>query len=266
MRPGFNRPSATVLAIILAGAAAAVMVNHAQSQDSQATLIAKEATEFTQAANARQVECLPFADKQDFEDARRGFVAALPGGLIKADDGRIVWSLNDYAFLDRDSPPTTVNASLWRQARLNRNNGLFRVTDRIYQVRGFDLSNMTIIEGDTGLIVIDPLISAETARAAIDLYYEHRPRKPVVAVIHSHSHVDHFGGVRGVIAGEDVKAGKVRIFAPEGFLAHAVSENVFAGNAMSRAQSICTGRSCPRANEDRWMPGSARRPRGEPSP
>ena len=130
--------------------------------------------------------------------------------------------------------PATVNPSLWRQAQLNMNNGLYQVAERIYQVRGFDLSNMDIIEGNTGIIIIDPLISKETAKAALDLYYQHRPQKPVVAVIYTHSHVDHYGGVRGVTTLEDVKAGKVKILAPQGFMEAAISENVYAGNAMSR--------------------------------
>ncbi|MGH6623489.1 MAG: alkyl/aryl-sulfatase, partial [Burkholderiaceae bacterium] len=119
-------------------------------------------------------------------------------------------------------------------AQLNQIHGLFKVTDRVYQVRSFDISNMTIVEGDTGLIVIDPLLAVETARAALDLFYQHRPRKPVVAVIYTHSHADHFGGVRGVISEADVKSGKVKVLAPAGFIEHAVSENVIAGNAMSR--------------------------------
>ena len=171
---------------------------------------------------------------QDFEDARRGFVATLPDVTIRSADGRVVWSLKDYEFEKTDEAPSTVNPSLWRVARLNLNNGLFKVTDRVYQIRGFDLSNMDIIEGDTGLIIIDPLISAEVARAGLELYYQHRPRKPVAAVIYTHSHIDHYGGVKGVVSEDDVKSGKVKVLAPEGFLEEAVSENVFAGNAMSR--------------------------------
>ena len=134
----------------------------------------------------------------DFEDAPRGFIAPLPEVVVRTASGTVIWSLEDYAFLADEQAPDTVNPSLWRQARLNMNNGLFQVTDRIYQVRGFDISNMTIIEGDRGLIVIDPLISTEIARAGLELYFQHRGRRPVTAVIYSHSHVDHFGGVRGV--------------------------------------------------------------------
>src|SRR5262249_26566489 len=130
-------------------------------------------------------------------------------------------------------------------ARLNQFHGLFKVTERVYQVRAFDLSNMTIIEGDTGLIIIDTLISAQTAKAALDLYRQHRPAKPVVAVIYTHSHADHFGGVGGVIDEADVKAGKVAVFAPVGFMEHAVSENVIAGNAMSRRALYMYGATLP---------------------
>ena len=187
----------------------------------------------TRQSNASVAQQLPFQDSEDFEDARRGLVATLPDATIRSADGRVVWSLKDYEFL-KDEPPATVNPSLWRVARLNLNHGLFKVADRIYQIRGFDISNMDIIEGDAGLIVIDPLVSAEVARAGLELYYQHRPRKPVVAVIYTHSHVDHYGGVKGVVSEDEVRSGKVTVLAPEGFLEEAVSENVFAGNAMGR--------------------------------
>ena len=189
----------------------------------------------TLAANQRVQQSLPFADQTDFEEARRGFIATLPDGEIRGADGKIVYSMKGHAFIDAQAqPPDSINPSLWRQAKLNQIHGLFKVTDRVYQVRSLDISNMTIIEGDTGLILIDPLLATETARAALELYYQHRPRKPVRAVVYSHSHADHFGGVRGVIDEADVKAGRVAVLAPQGFMQHAVSENVIAGNAMSR--------------------------------
>ncbi len=168
-----------------------------------------------------------FDDRTDFEDADRGFVGKLDPGIVEADDRRVVWDNDVYGFLDADVPETA-NASLWRQGQLVARQGLYEVTDGIYQVRGLDLSNMSIIEGDTGVIVIDPLISAETAAAALALYRKHRGDRPVVAVIYSHSHGDHFGGVHGVTDGS------VPILAPAGFLEHAVSENVYAGVAMNR--------------------------------
>ena len=139
---------------------------------------------------------LPFDDRTDFENAERGRIDALDPCVVKAADGRVVWDLTAYSYLDGECPDT-VNPSLWRQAQLCAKHGLFEVTDGIYQVRGFDLSNMTIVEGDTGVIVIDPLISAETAAAGLALYREHRGDRPVTGVIYTHSHVDHFGGVDG---------------------------------------------------------------------
>ncbi|MEZ5852045.1 MAG: alkyl sulfatase dimerization domain-containing protein [Hyphomicrobiaceae bacterium] len=198
------------------------------------TAAPKDATPATCRHNASVKDALPFGDTQDFADARRGFIATLPDVEIRNDQGRVIWSLQDYAFLAHEEAPDTVNPSLWRQARLNMNNGLFQVSDRIYQVRGFDLSNMTIIEGQRGLIVIDPLISTETARASLELYWAHRGKRPVTAVIYSHSHVDHYGGVRGVVDERDVAAGNVVIIAPDRFLEEVTSENVIAGLPMSR--------------------------------
>ena len=194
----------------------------------------KDATPATCAHHSSYASALPFGDTQDFSDARRGFIASLPEVEIKNADGRIVWSLRDYAFLNAEEAPPTVNPSLWRQARLNMANGLFQVTDRVYQVRGFDISNMTIIEGTRGIIVIDPLISVETARAALDLYTAHRGKRPVKALIYSHSHVDHYGGARGVVDEKDVQAGNVVVIAPDRFIEEVTNENVLAGAAMIR--------------------------------
>jgi alkyl sulfatase BDS1-like metallo-beta-lactamase superfamily hydrolase len=195
-----------------------------------------EASKQTKELNAGVLKKLPFADKQDFDDAQRGFIAPLPnGGVIRGKDGKTVWDLNRFAFIKQDATaPDTVNPSLWRQSQLLMHAGLFKVTERLYQVRSADISNITFIEGDTGIIVVDPLISLETARASLKLYYQHRPKKPVVAVLYTHSHIDHYGGVKGVVSQEEVKAGKVKIIAPEGFLKAALDENVMAGNAMSR--------------------------------
>jgi linear primary-alkylsulfatase len=206
----------------------------------------KDATEATRAANRAALADLPSADQQSFEDARRGFIEALGDQLITRADGRLVWTLQGYEFLASEKAPDTVHPALWRHARVNMANGLYRVTDRVYQLRGFDVSSMTIIEGDSGLIVIDPLISTEVAKAAVDLYRKHRPPRPVVAVIYSHSHVDHFGGVRGVVSAEEVAAAKVTIWAPAGFMAAAVGENVIAGNAMLRRALFQFGALLPR--------------------
>ncbi|MEV8611138.1 alkyl sulfatase dimerization domain-containing protein [Amycolatopsis sp. NPDC051373] len=180
---------------------------------------------------------MDFGDRQDFEDAARGFVATLDPVTITGADGRAVFDLRPYAYLDGDCPDT-VNPSLWRQAQLCRTNGLYEVTTGIYQVRGFDISNMTLVEGGRGVIVIDPLISEECAAAAIALYRAHRGDRPVTAVIYTHSHVDHFGGVLGVLPGG---AGDVPILAPAGFLENAVAENVYAGTAMSRRATYMYG-------------------------
>ena len=207
----------------------------------------KDATRTTRDANDRLLEELPFEDRRDFEEAERGFVAPLPdGGVIKADDGHNAWDPTRFSFISDDAPaPDTVNPSLWRQSQLVLKGGLFKVTDRLYQVRNADLSNMTIAEGDTGLIIFDTCLTVEPARAALELYYAHRPRKPVVAVVHSHSHADHYGGVKGVVSEEDVAAGKVRIIAPVGFLEAAVAENVLAGTAMSRRAAYMFGNLLP---------------------
>jgi alkyl sulfatase BDS1-like metallo-beta-lactamase superfamily hydrolase len=191
---------------------------------------------------------LPFEDTQDLEDAQRGFIAALEPGVVHDESGRVVWDNDSYGFLEEDCPPTA-SPSLWRQSRLNSIQGLFEVTAGIYQVRGLDLSNLTVIEGDTGVIVIDPLISTETAAAALALYRERRGDRPVKAVIYTHSHVDHFGGVKGIVSQEEVDAGKVVILAPQGFLAHAVAENVYAGTAMTRRAVYMYGRRLERGPE-----------------
>lgn len=198
--------------------------------------------------NAEIGERFPFADTQNFEDARRGFVGTAEESAVRGDDGE-VWDLTAYGFLDRDCPPTA-NPSLWRQSRLAAQDGLFEVTEGVYQVRGFDLSNMTIVEGDRGVLVIDPLISTETAAAALALYRRHRGDRPVSGVLYTHSHVDHFGGVRGVLSDEDVAAG-VPVIAPEGFLQHAVSENVYAGTAMGRRAAYMYGAALPTGERGR---------------
>ena len=207
---------------------------------------AKDASSFTKEKNEHVLKELPFSDTKDFEDAKKGFIATFPDLIIKNNEGSVIWDMKSYEYQAGINAPVTVNPSLWRMAQINSLNGLFQVTDRVYQVRGFDISNMTIIEGDTGLIIIDPLLSEETGKAALNLYYENRPKKPVVAVIYSHSHTDHYGGVKGVVDEKDVKSGKVKILAPEGFMEEAVKENVYAGNAMSRRTFYQYGSMLPK--------------------
>ena len=204
-----------------------------------------DATASVQAANEDALQQLPFGDEQDLADVERGFVAALEPGVVTGTDGQVVWDSDAYSFLEQDCPPT-VHPSLWRQSRLCVRQGLFEVTDGIYQIRGLDLSNMTLVEGDTGVVVIDPLISAETAAAGLSLYRAQRGDRPVTGVIFSHCHIDHFGGVKGITTEDDVAAGRCPILAPAGFVEHAVAENVYAGTAMARRSAYMYGAALPR--------------------
>jgi alkyl sulfatase BDS1-like metallo-beta-lactamase superfamily hydrolase len=202
---------------------------------------------YTSAANQKLAKSLPKDDGSDLEAAKRGFIASRDDSLAAITNlqGEVVWNLDEYSFIEGEAPDST-NPSLWRQASLNNIHGLFKVTDRVYQVRGFDLANMTIILGDSGWIIVDPLTAEETAAAALALAREHLGNAPVVAVIFTHSHIDHFAGVWGVISKEDYTAGKVRVIAPEGFMEEATSENVIAGIAMARRASFMYGRRLPR--------------------
>ncbi|WP_375792620.1 alkyl/aryl-sulfatase [Vibrio alginolyticus] len=208
----------------------------------------KDATKATISVNNQVKADLPFNDKKDFENAQKGFIAKQDVVTIKNDNGDVVWDLEAYKkYISIDKPsPNTVNPSLWRNAQLNMINGLFEVTDGIYQVRGYDLSNITFIKGDKGWIVFDPLISQETAKAALDFINKELGERPVTGVFYSHSHIDHFGGVRGIVDEEDVISGKVPIVASQGFTEHAVSENVIAGNAMGRRAVYMYGALLPR--------------------
>ncbi|ORW77683.1 alkyl sulfatase [Mycobacterium sherrisii] len=200
--------------------------------------------------SAHRNNSLPWHDTTDFDNADRGFIGALSPCVITAADGRVVWDNDAYTFLDGPAP-TSVHPSLWRQSILNAKQGLYEVVPGIYQVRGFDISNITFVEGDTGIIVIDPLVCTEVAAAALGLYRAHRGgERPVVAVIYTHSHVDHFGGVLGVTSQADVDAGTVAVLAPEGFTAHAVQENVYAGPAMLRRATYMYGSLLARGPQD----------------
>jgi alkyl sulfatase BDS1-like metallo-beta-lactamase superfamily hydrolase len=220
-----------VLAALIASAI--VSGAFAQAADAPATL-PKPATPATERANQAVGRNMAFNDKRDFEDATRGLIATLPDALVKTPEGKLVWDANRYDFVKGDAP-ATVNPSLWRQEKLNNARGLFKVTDGIYQIRGYDIANITLVEGKTGWIVIDTMLTAEIARATMAFAMEKLgSKKPVSAVIYTHSHADHYGGVRGVINEADVQAGKVKVIAPQGFMDNAVAENVLAGNAMSR--------------------------------
>jgi len=194
----------------------------------------KDATASVVARQAAVRKALPFSDIADFDDASRGFLGTIENAKVLSTSGRTVWSLEAYGFLSEAEAPATVNPSLWRQSRLNMNHGLFEVVPGVYQVRGLDIANMTLVEGDSGVIVVDTLTSIEGARAAMELYFKHRGKKPVTAVIFTHTHTDHWGGARGVLDDATLASGKVPIIAPNLFMEHAVSENIIAGPAMLR--------------------------------
>src|SRR5882724_2762908 len=228
----WRRMTACLIAIM-------TVVRPAQSQQT------KSAEPNVAAANQAVQSRLPFSDRQDFVDAMRGFIATTPD---PANPDR-------WAFLEHEAPPT-VNPSLWRQAQLNATNGLFKVADGVYQVRGFSQANMTIVEGTTGLIVIDTLTTPGAAREALDLYFAHRPRKPVLAVIYSHSHGDHYGGASGVVSQADVAAGKTKVIAPAGFMEAVIGEAVIGGNAKARRAQYQFGMPLPvgeRGNVDEGL-------------
>jgi alkyl sulfatase BDS1-like metallo-beta-lactamase superfamily hydrolase len=190
---------------------------------------------------------LPFEDKRDFEEQKKGFIAAPPYKQIMAEAGHVAWDMGKYDWLLEGKDFNSVHPSLQRQAILNMNYGLYEVIPGIYQVRGFDLANISFIKSGTGWIVFDPLTAKETAAAALKFINEQLGERPVVAVVYSHSHADHFGGVRGVVDEADVRSGKVKIIAPVGFMDHAVAENVYAGNAMSRRLFYQYGVLLPRS-------------------
>lgn len=200
----------------------------------------KGPTEITKNFNENLKKSLPFDNNIDFKEVEKGLIDTNEDLIIKGKLLDEIWNLKDYNFLNDDWKPT-VNPSLWRQAQLNLYNGLFEVFESVFQVRGYDISNITIIEGGTGIIIIDPLVSEESAKSAMELYYKNRGEKTVKAVIYTHSHIDHYGGVKGVVSQEEVDSGKVEIIAPEGFMEEAVSENIFAGNAMFRRANYMYG-------------------------
>jgi alkyl sulfatase BDS1-like metallo-beta-lactamase superfamily hydrolase len=204
----------------------------------------KPASATVQTQQRRVLDSMPFSDTQDFVDARRGLIAPLEGPVTD-ESGTVVWDNGTYDFLQGDAPDT-VNPSLWRQSQLVATAGLFEVVEGIYQVRGMDLSNTTFVEGDHGVVVIDTLLTQETGAAALALYRKHRGDRAVTGIVYTHSHIDHFGGTRGFVSQDRVDSGEVRIIAPEGFMEHAISENVYAGTAMGRRAGYMYGAALSR--------------------
>ena len=239
---------------------------------------ARDAGPLVASQHAEALRSHPFDDEQDFEDAHRGFIAALRPDRSAPTTGASSGTTTRSTFLQGEAPRHRATRACGASPGWSRPQGLFEVVEGIYQVRGLDLSNITFVEGDTGVIVIDPLISTETAAAALALYREHRGDRPVTGVIYTHSHVDHFGGVKGVVNQDDVDAGRVPVIAPEGFLEHAVAENVYAGTAMiaacrlhvrrrAAARSARAGRRRPRPDDvDRHRDPDRRRPTTSPPP
>ena len=250
MRQLLSRVSLPILTLLstagsalAAGGGAVLTADPSQHFDPKGKLPSATTIELQQ----RQRRTLPFADQRDLQEAKRGFIAAPPYRQIMAEAGHVAWDMGSYDWLLQGKEFNSIHPSLQRQAVLNMAYGLYEVVPgRIYQVRGFDLANISFIKGDTGWIVFDPLTAKETARAALDFINAQLGARPVVAVVYSHSHGDHFGGVRGVVDEADVMSGKVKVIAPSGFLEHAVSENVYAGNAMTRRMFYQYGVLLPR--------------------
>jgi alkyl sulfatase BDS1-like metallo-beta-lactamase superfamily hydrolase len=198
------------------------------------------ATVFTADINRRVLQKLPFADDQDFIEAQRGLIASDAALTVRGKDGKLIWDQPSYSFISGEAPDS-VNPSLWRQAKLNNIHGLFKVTDGVYQLRGFDLANMTIIQGENGWIVVDPLTTAETAARAIEFARQHLGDSTISAILFTHSHVDHFGGALGALSAAQTKAADIRVIAPAGFMDESISENVLAGPTMNRRAEYMYG-------------------------
>lgn len=217
------------------------------------------ATKFTAALNNQVLQKLPFADKQDFNDATRGLIASPDQLKVAGPTARVAWQMSDYDFIKGDAP-ASVNPSLWRQEQLNNIHGLFKVTEGVYQVRGFDLANLTLIEGSRGWILVDPLTNAETGAAAIKFAFKHLPKKPVSAVLFTHSHIDHFGGVLGALQAANTDVGDIRVIAPVGFLEESTSENILTGLTMGRRSDYMYGASLPRTERGHVGSGLGKAP------
>ena len=237
--------SALIGAALIAGCATAQAPSSPAGAGAGTPAKAKPATAATERANAAVQQAVTAFDKRDFDDATRGKLAELSDPIVKGADGSVAWDARRFDFL-KAGAPASANPSLWRNQQLQHAQGLFKVADGIYQIRGYDIANMTLVEGQTGWIVIDTMLTAPVSKAGLKLAMDTlKSTKPVVAVIYTHSHADHFGGVRGVVDETDVRSGKVKIVAPDEFMEHAIAENVLAGNAMTRRAHYMYGVSLP---------------------
>lgn len=230
-----KRTFCTAICVLLAAFICLQLASCGESGGEPLTPAQKEAAQFTKESNQAVYTALNFGDKDEFTCAQKGLIAAPEELELKDESGKVIWSQKAYSFVENGAEaPATVNPSLWRDTQLNHFYGLFEVSDRIYQVRGYDMSNITFIKGETGWIVFDPLMSMECSKAAMQLVEENLGKRPVTGIVISHPHVDHYGGIKGIVTEEDVKEKKIPIIVPEGFEEHAISENVYAGNAMGR--------------------------------
>jgi alkyl sulfatase BDS1-like metallo-beta-lactamase superfamily hydrolase len=223
-----------VVDYVYAAGAKSGSLPYAESSDQHFHPKGKPPSKHTLEVIKKARETMPFSDKRDFEEAEKGFIAPLKSMIIKADAGHVAWDIKRYEFFKEGRDFDSIHPSLQRQSTLNQITGLFEVVPGLYQVRGLDLANITFLRGEQGWIVFDPLTSRETARAGLELINEKVEKLPVTAVIVSHSHGDHFGGIRGVVDPDRLAAGKVEIIVPREFMQHTVSENIYAGNAMNR--------------------------------
>jgi linear primary-alkylsulfatase len=240
----FGKKCLPVLAFTLLGACERGVAPLPPAADADA-FGSTPATAITAGLNRQVLETLPFADREDFAEAARGLIARPDALKIAGPNGSVAWEPASYDFIEGDAP-VSVNPSLWRQAQLNNIHGLFKVTDGVYQIRGFDLANISLIDGEHGWIVVDPLTNNQTAAAAINFAFEHLPKKPISAVLFTHSHIDHFGGVLGALAAAQTDITDVRVIAPQGFLEEATSENILAGPTMIRRSDYMYGGTLPR--------------------
>jgi len=254
MRLTLKKTSHATVAAIAVTLVTGLLLSGCTSAGPELSAESKPATGLTAETNQQVYALLDFDDKQELEFAERGLITAPDSLVLKNEAGEVVWSQDAFGFIGGDVPDSA-NPSLWRHSQANHNYGLFEVTEGIYQVRGYDISNITFIQGDTGWIVFDPLSNIETAQAALQLVNDTLGERPITGIVISHSHGDHFGGIKGVVSEEEVAARSIPIMAPEGFTEHAVSENIYAGNAMLRRADFMYGKNLEPGEQGRLAVG-----------